>query len=183
MRILLLIVFLNSLLFSYSINNSLLKIHATFIPKIILMDFNFRKKTLNNTISILIAYNKSDFSSAKTLKKNIERKYSNGIKSHQISVKIFEYNKLIKSDIKGNLYYLFPSNTQNIKKTLQKASKDSALTFSYLNKTLKDGVMCSVSVGSKTKPLLNLKAIKSNNITFRPVLLKISNIYKNEDGN
>ena len=97
-------------------------------------------------------------------------------------IKVLNYSsKILKKNIDNltsNLYYLFPANKDEIQKVLKVAKKTKALTFSYNEDDLKYGVMSSVFIASKVKPILNLDAIKSNNITFRPVLLKISKIYK-----
>ena len=52
------------------------------------------------------------------------------------------------------------------------------MTFSYLESDLKYGVMLSVKIGANVKPIINLEAIKANNITLRPILLDISLIYR-----
>jgi len=172
---------ISTILFSSTINSSLLKVHATLVPKLLLMDYDFSKKTSDNLISIVIAYDKVDYSSAKLLKIGIEQKYHNGLKSCQVAVKLIPYSKLSNSKNKVNLYYLFPTNKQNISKLVKKAKLSNTLTFSYITNDLQDGVMISVIVNSKVKPILNLDAIKSSDITLRPVLLEISKIYKKEE--
>ncbi len=177
MKYLFLLISLSSLLFSSNIEQSLLKIHATLVPKLLLMDYNFKEKTINNTINIVIAYDEIDYKYVKKLRKDIEHKYPNGLKSYKINIIPIKYSKLGKIDSNINLYYLFPSKKENIYKLIENANKKQALTFSYQNNDLSYGVMSSVYIGSKVKPLLNLIALKANDITLRPVLLKISKIY------
>ena len=162
-------------LFATTISESLLQIHATLMPKVYLMDYSYKEKIDNNSIVIAIAYNKVDYSSAQSLKEKIEAKYRDGIKSYSIDVKLVPYSQVDKNS--ANIYYLFPTNSKNIKKVIKKANEDNALTFSYLKDDLQHGIMISVSIGNRVKPILNLNAIKLHNISFRPVLLNISKIY------
>ncbi len=162
-------------LFATTINDSLLQIHATLLPKIYLMDYSYKDKIDNNTIVIGILYNRVDYSSALSLKEKIDEKYTNGIKDYSIETKLIPYYQSNKDS--ANIYYLFPTKTKQIKKIIKKANIEKALTFSYLKDDLKHGVMISLNIGSKVKPILNLSAIKTNEISFRPILLKISKIY------
>ena len=175
MKFLIILFLLVNSVFGVSINNSLLKIHATLIPKICLMDYAHKEKIKNNEIVIAIVYNQINYKSAKNLKNIIDTKYVSGIKSYVLKTKLVLYSRVDKSD--ANIYYMLPTTSYNIKKTIEKASQSNALTFAYLQSDLKYGVMLSVDIGSKVKPILNLNAIKLQNISFRPILLKISNIY------
>ena len=175
MKILFLIILSCATLFSTTINTSLLKIHATLLPKIYLMQYDLNNKIKDNTIRLTILYNQSTYKDAKTLKYMIEHKYNKHIKKYKLAVNILMYNS--KKHINTNVYYLLPSSKKDIKDAVKLAKEDNALTFSYLKDDLKDGVMCSLSVAKKIKPILNLKAIKDNDISFRPILIKISSIY------
>ncbi len=175
MKYFLILLILYSSLFGVTINDSLLKIHATLVPKIYLMDYRYREKIDNNSIVIALVYKDSDYKSALSLKDKIKLKYNNKIKSYNIEVKPTPYSKVDK--VNANIYYLFPSTPKDIKKVIQKASDNQALTFSYLNDDLRYGVMASLKMGNKVKPLLNLNAIKFHNISFRPILLNISTIF------
>ncbi len=174
MRILLLLAFA-SYLFGININESLLKIHAILVPKISLMDYKFKDKVQDNTITIAIMYKNSEYQSAKSLKNKIDTKYQSGIKSYKVNSILVPYSKITK--IEANIYYLFPASKKEITKSIDQANKNSALTFSYLKDDLKYGVMISLNVSKKIKPILNLNSIKEHKIVFRPVLMDISTIY------
>ena len=175
MKILLTLLFIFNTLFALTINESLLNIHAMLVPKIPLMDYKFKEKLNQDAISIIIFYDKINYKSAKLLKRKIDVKYTDGIKEHPIKVKLVSYNKVkMVRNLKANIYYLLPSNQKNIKNVLRSAKENSSLTFSYLKHTLKDGCMISLNIGKRVKPIINLEAIKSNNISLRPVLLDIS---------
>lgn len=176
-HLLTLLIFCN-FLSAHSINESLLNIHATIVPKLPLMDYKFKSKLDNNAISIIIFYDEIDYKSAKKLQYTIDTKYSDGIKEHPIEAKLILYTDDVA--LKANIYYLFPSDDKNIKQVLKKASDNGAITFSYLSDDLAHGCMISLDIGAKVKPIINLNAIKNNNISLRPVLLKISNIFTDE---
>lgn len=180
MKTLILFLTLATSLFALSINDSLLKVHSTLVPKIYLMDYKFKDKLKNNAISIAIMYKQNEYQDAKRLKGMIDSKYENGIKSYAVEAKLVNYKNINTAE--ANIYYLFPSKSKNIKAVVNKAATNDALTFSYNRDDLKHGVMISLNVSKKIKPLLNLKAIKTYKIALRPVLIDISSIYVNELG-
>ena len=180
MKKLILILIFSVSSFALSIDNSLLKVHATLVPKLYLMDYKFKEKIANKTIKINIFYTSNEYLKAKELKSLMTHRYKNGLKGYKLDVKLVKYSALNKP--KANIYYLFPSVTKDIKNVVQEAKLYNALTFSYQNEALKYGVMISLNISKKLKPLLNLKAIQTNNIVFRPVLIDISAIYNKDFG-
>ncbi len=181
MKYFILLFIFTTTIFALPINDSLLKVHAILIPKISLMDFKVKQKIENNSIVIALMYNKVNYKNALSLKNKIDTKYRDGIQNYTIKTKLVLYSKI--SNENANIYYLLPTTTKNIKKVIMKANSNQALTFSYLNNDLKHGVMLSLIVGSKVKPLINLEAIRLHNISLRPVLLDISEIYLNKARN
>jgi len=178
MKILLQFILLLSLLPTLSgnsINESLLKIHATLIPKIYLMDYKFEDKLKNNTISIAIIYHDNNYKEAQVLKNRIETRYKEGLKSYHVSAQLITYDDLTTAS--ANVFYLLPSTKEDINRAVKQANHYQALTFSYLSEDLKYGVMISLNVEKNVKPILNLEAIKLHKISLRPVLIDISNIY------
>ena len=179
MKYLLLSIIFSVTIFAMSINESLLKVHATLVPKILLMDYDFKEKTIDNKILIVIYYDRSEYKSAVYLKNKIESKYVDGINGYSIACELITYNDV--KIIKANIIYLFPSKKENILKATNFAAKVKALTFAYLQDDLINNVMISVKIGSRVKPIINLDSIKANNICLRPVLLNISEIYRSKD--
>ena len=175
MRIFFLIFSLVTVSFALNINDSLLKIHATLIPKIYLMDYNVEKKIHNKTMVIAILYGNNTYKSAKSLKEKIATRYPDGINSYKIIAKLVPYSQLSKS--KANIFYMLPTSKKMIQQSVRHAQEESALTFAYDKNDLNYGVMISLNVSKKIKPILNLEAIKINNIEMRPILIKISLIY------
>lgn len=167
-------------LFGATINGSLLKIHATLVPKIYLMDYKFKDKLVDNTITIAIMYKKNDYQSAKELQTLMKDRYKKGIKSYKVNPILVSYADV--DETQANIYYLFPSDKEQIQKVVKKASLNDALTFSYQREDLRYGVMISLSIAKKVKPLLNLEAIKLHEISLRPILIDISAIFVNDLG-
>ncbi|MEA3229139.1 MAG: YfiR/HmsC family protein [Campylobacterota bacterium] len=175
MRYILLLLVTTSM-FGLNINSSLLKVHATLVPKLYLMDYQHKKKIENNSIVIALVSSRLDCKSALLLKNEMNLKYKKGLKSYDLEIKNVLYSDI--GDINANIYYLFPTDAKNIRKAIEKADKNRAVTFSYLEDDLKYGVMISLNIGHKVKPILNLDAIRLYDISFRPILLNISSVYK-----
>lgn len=181
MKTILLLIGLLSSLNAFTISEPLLKMHATIVPKIYLMDYNCNQKSINKTITIAIVYEQSEYKSANLLQELILRKYKDGIKSYKVKTKLVKYDKVKHTN--ANLFYLFPSSKMKISTVVNKAQDEHALTFAYSKEDLKYGVMISLDVSKNVKPLLNLQAMKQNNISIRPVLIDISTIYDNKKQN
>lgn len=183
MRYLFIFIISAIILFSYTLNDSLIKVHANIAPKLLLMDYEFENKVAQDTVCVLIVYEKDDYIGAKELQKHIEHIYENRLKSYKLFIETATYSELSDYNETVNLFYLFPASKENITLAVNKAKTSQALTFSYMSGDLKNGVMSSVLVGLKVKPILNLRAIEDNKITLRPVLLKISKIYATDGDN
>jgi len=143
------------------------------------MDYNFEKKVKNNNIVIAILYDTNEYKSALLLQNEILNRYQNHLKNYTLKTIVVPYSKV--KQVYANLYYLLPTKNSNIQKVVKKAEALHALTFAYSSHDLKRGIMLSLKIGAKIKPIINLSAVKNNNITFRPVLLKISHIYTQEE--
>jgi len=180
MKIILLFIALVSSVFGLSINESMLKVHSVLVPKISLMDYKIQDKLTNNTIKIAIAYTSGEYKYASSLKNKIDNRYKNGIKTYKVVTELVRYKNI--NNVNANIYYLFPSSKNNIKSTIKQAYKNHALTFSYLKDDLKHGVMISLDIARKIKTVLNLDAVKRYEISLRPILIEISDVYgaKNE---
>jgi len=178
MKIILLIVTIVSSVFSFSINESMLKVHSVLIPKILLMDYKIQDKLKDGTIKIAIMYKNSEYKYASSLKNKIDLRYKDGIRTYKIATELVKYENI--NNVNANIYYLFPSDKKDIKNTVKQAHRNNALTFSYLEDDLKYGIMISLNVSKKIKTVLNLDAIKKYQISLRPILIEISNIYRLE---
>ena len=178
MKKIFLLLFFYSHIFALYIDESLLNIHATLLPKLAFMDSKYKEKLDNNSLSIIIFYSKNNYASATILQKSILKKYPNGIKNYPLKLLLLPYT--VKQKIQANIYYLMPAEEQELKRVLEMAKREKVLTFSYLEENLAQGSTLALSIGVKVKPILNLAALKESNISIHDVLLKISTIYRKE---
>ncbi len=180
MRIILGILLTVSYLFSETINNSLLDIHATIMPKVLLLEHGIEKKIKDRKIHITIAYEDNNYKDMKFLKTSIKSKYPKGISGYKIDIDLINYNNFKKCKQNTNILYIFPSSEKNIKTLIKEYKKCHAITFASVKKYLKLDAMISIDVGKKVKPIVNLNAVKTSGISFKPVLLSISKVYQEE---
>jgi len=177
MKKLLFLLLLPLTLFTFEINNSLLKVHATLFPKMILMDYNFEKKLCDETIVLALIYDQQDQKSAQLLKDEIEAKYHNRIYNHPLKIVLSSYKDALSKQLHATSYYLFPSYKKSIKALITLAAQEHSLTFTYRNTDLKLGAIISTEIAKRVKPIINIDALKREEISLRPILLKISKIY------
>lgn len=180
MKIFISILLLSSCLFSKTLNNSLINIHATIMPKVLLLEHGIEKKIKDNHINITIAYEDNNYKDMKFLKRSIESKYPNGISGYKIKIDLINYKTFKKCNPNTNILYIFPSSNNNIRKMINEYKKCNAITFASDKKYLKLNAMISIDVGKDVKPIVNLNAVKNSGISFRPVLLSISKVYQEE---
>lgn len=158
-------------------NNSTLEIISKIIPRFVLM--SSQKDKLDKSINICILYENSDKNFSNSLISKIRRNNPNGINNFSIKFEKTNFTNIDKCK-NTHLSFIFNTNNQNIKKTLDTLNKYKILTMSYDNKYLKNGVGISLFIGRKVTPYLNIKAIYSNNIQIDNILLRVSKIYKEE---
>jgi hypothetical protein len=181
MRVVFTLLFTSSLIFASTISNSLLEIHATIMPKVLMLEHNIEKKIKNNKIKITLAYESSSYKDMKFLKRSIEEKYPNGISGYKIEIATINYTDFNKCDIDTNLLYIFPSSKENVEKLLKGYNSCNAVTFACKKEYLANDAMISIDVGKQVKPIVNLQAVKRSGISFKPVLLSISKVYTEND--
>jgi len=164
-------------LFAVPLKDDLMRIHATLIPKIMMMNYDFNKRLIDNTISIAIIYdNTEQKQEALALKRYLNAKYPGGFQNHKIKIVFLSYNKITFTQ-KHTLYYFLPTSKSQIKNVVAVAYKNKAFTFAYQEKDLQYGVMISVKISNKVKPILNIDALKATGISMRPILLKVAEIF------
>lgn len=159
-----------------TINDVLLQIHATLLPKTVLMDYQFARKLVNNAIAIGIVCEKKDLFYAERLSGYILAKYKNGIKDYPVEVKIFYYDELPNYLTSSTIFYLMPASSAAIRTALE-SIQDERLIFAFNPSDLRLGAVVSVRVQHKIKPVINIDALKKRNISLRPVIMKISKMY------
>lgn len=166
--------------FSKTLNDSLLDVHATILPKVVLLEYGIENKIKDKSINITIAYEKKNYKHMKFLERSISSKYSKGISGYDIDIELINYNDFKECNKNTNILYLFPSSKKNIKNMIKKYKECNAIIFASIKKYLRYNAMISVDAGKEIKPIINLNAIKKSGINFKPILLSISKLYQEE---
>lgn len=159
-------------------SNVVLQMHANILPKLVLMDLKFKEKLIDSKLVITILYNNGDKFVAKKLKDFIHEKYPNGIKNIEIDIRLVQYDEFIDKRDKSTLVYLLDSFENRVIKIIDLAKELKVITFANDKSYLNFGVNMSLDIDKKVRPFINLKAMKENNISPRPTLLKISKLYE-----
>ena len=160
------------------INDDLLRIHATIVPRTVLMDYRFRNKLSGGNISVCILSMKKDLYSAKNLKKYIHNEYVKGLSNLHITVTIGTYKKFLKKPPSPcTIYYLLPAPDHIMLSAVRHIKDSHSLIFSYDPDDLKNGAHVSIRIGYHIRPVLNPGALKESGITLRPAIIKISEFY------
>jgi hypothetical protein len=162
---------------SATLSDDLLRIHATLLPKTILMDYKFKQKLAGNTILIHLLCRSANNFSAHKLRRYIQDKYKDGINGMPVDVSILNYDEVIGQLPPASLYYLFPAAPGQITSALKKIQPQERLVFAYDPEDLQYGAQIGLHIGRKIKPILNVDALKAGGITLRPALIKISELY------
>jgi hypothetical protein len=156
-----------------------LEIFSKILPRFVLM--SSQKDKLKDEISICVLHNTVDENLAKSLIDKVTKNYPDGIKNYKIKLIGSSYSN-IDSCLNTQLLFIFNSDENNIKKSIEFSNNNGKLTMSYDSILLKDGAGISLFMGRKIIPYINLKAIQKNGIELDNVLLRISKIYS-EDKN
>lgn len=158
-------------------DDDVLNIFSKLMPRFILM--SNKKYLINKDIEICILHDKMDADNAELLTKKIAQNYPNGIKQYKINVVPVEYLNIEQCKNK-QLAFLFNQHRQSISKSVQTLNQYKILTISYEPDYLQEGVAVSLFLGRKIVPLLNMQAIRENDITLDNLLIRVSKIYREE---
>lgn len=165
-------------LFPQSYNEHILKIEANIIPRIILMDYQFEEKLIDGKITVAVIYNPIDLPSAKTIRKFFLKKYPDGIKGYPINIILVPYDTVLATPYKATLYYLMDSDPETVTRTVERSRKERILVFSHDSQNLGRGAHISLRIDKKIVPYINPASLKASNISLRPALLSISELYQ-----
>ena len=159
------------------LSDDLLRIHANLLPKTMLMDYHFGQKLGKNGIIIDLVCKENNQYYARKLKQYILDKYPNGIRNIPIEVRIVQYGTLTdKLREPASMYYFLSAAPQQIRQALQNIPAQR-LVFVYDPQYLQYGADIGLHVGRRITPVINVDALKKNNITLRPALVRISDLY------
>ena len=159
------------------VSDDLLRIHANLLPKTMLMDYNFGQKLGKHGIVIDLVCKKNNQYYAYKLKQYILDKYPNGIRNIPIDVRIIQYDNITeKLQEPASMYYFLSAAPQQIRQALENIPAQR-LVFVYDPQYLQYGADIGLHVGRRITPVINVDALKKDNITLRPALVRISDLY------
>ncbi len=155
-----------------------LEIFSKILPRFVLM--SSQKDKLKDEISICVLHNTIDENLAISLTNKVAKNYPDGIKNYKIKLISSSYSN-INFCLNTQLLFMFNSDENNIRKSIEFSNNNSMLTMSYDSKLLKDGVGISLFLGRKIIPYINVKAVHNNGIELNNALLRISKIYSEDE--
>ena len=176
---LLLFMVCNASIFAATYDDDVLSMYAKLSPRFVLM--STLKDELNDSIEICLLHDDVDAQVASVLQKKIIDNYKNGIKSYSVGVKKVLYTNH-EECARSDMLFLFTTNEQLLKKSIDFSHEKNILTISYDSKVLESGVDISLFIGRKVVPYINVNSVTSKKIELDNILLRISKIYKNSTG-
>lgn len=160
------------------IRDDLLRIHASIVPRLAMMDYDFEKKLVNNNIAITVLFSGAERLYAWRFQQYLKKKYPAGINGHMITTRLIPYSEFLKEKElpPTTIFYIMPGPAKERRMAIKKVNA-GRLIFSYDPRGLELGAHISLHVKYRVKPVVNLESIKKSNITLRPAILKISDIF------
>jgi hypothetical protein len=150
----------------YNYDNLLIDAQIKLYPKLILLDKNHNKKTINNKIHITIVHHHSDYQKALEIKRKIE-------KTHPVvTAEIKEFSQ-IDNNLKSSALYILKGEDKDIEKVTKIASKKHIPTFSYDIEDLKHNCLISLYIEQTPVIYFNNKVHKKYGINFSDLFYQI----------
>lgn len=160
------------------LHDDLLKIHAAIVPRTALMDYRFRDKLVDNGILVNVLYMRKDCYYARHFKKYVQEKYKQGLNHIPVRVRILPYKEFMHGQAApATIYYLLPAPATVIRHAVQHIPSPP-LIFAYDFMDLQNHANISVRIGYKVRPVINLDELKARNISLRPAMIKISELFQ-----
>lgn len=173
---LLLFFFLLSILNANGIYNSnILDIQGKVFPKMIILDKNIEKKTLEEKIVFTILYENIDINTAFLLKERIEKNY-NELKNFDLIVKLKRFDDFNEKEPLSTAYYFLIGDKNKIIKINDFLILNSRLTFSYDDTYLDSGIIFSLKQSFKIDLFLNLQSLKNSKIELENSIFNLVKI-------
>lgn len=158
-------------------SQTVFRMHANILPRVVLMDYNFKKKLIDNKIVITVVYETEDYYAALQLKQFIEDKFRHGINHIPVEIELLEASSLSEKN-RATIFYLLQLDKTHLKKLVHIANTHDAVTFSYDKRDLHQGINLSTILTKTIKIIINIESLKENNITFRPVMISSSEVFR-----
>lgn len=170
--------FNTSALEASSYDNDVLEIFSKILPRFILM--SNQKEQSKSNIKICIIHQRVDQTAAIALTQKIHRNYPDGLDGHSLGVIRTDFLH-VRGCKNSQLIFVMDTPKAQIANVILYAKSQHALTASYDNALLDDGIELSLFLGRRVVPYINIKALKNSGIELDNILLRVSKIYMKMD--
>ena len=179
-KLILLLLLLNNLLYSYNYDELLLKAQASIFPKIMLLDKKIEEKLINGKVIYTIVYDKEDYYTAQKIGKLIDISHKGQFDQYTYKINLVESSKISTKTQASAIYAL--NSSKNIKKIADVAKEKGIVAFSYDISNLKNGFLFSLMLEKSTILYLNKENLYTKNIDFVDILFQIVKFIDKNDG-
>ncbi|MCK9373969.1 MAG: hypothetical protein M0P91_12310 [Sulfuricurvum sp.] len=159
-------------LFSADYDPLLMRAQASIFPKIILLDQDVSKKTLNGSISLKVIYDGSERLQAKELKQLVDGQYKGKIGGYNFETELVHIDNFSASD-DATAYILLDAADPKKRSVIARAAKNHRICFGYNYKDIENNILISLLMKEKTYIYLNKSALHEYTINFTPVFYRI----------
>ena len=163
---------------AFSYDDDVLDIFAKVLPRFSVM--SDQKERLKNNIGICLVREDMDADEANVLAQKIRDNYPDGLATYKITLTTTSYSQLLTCK-RSEILFFFNSTNENIVAGALYAKDYKALSVSYDNIYLTNGVELSLFLGRRIIPYINMQAVQNNGVKLDDLLLRISKIYQETD--
>lgn len=161
-------------LWAYSYHDTLLKIYAKVLPKIVVT--NQPGEIPISQIDLCIVYEPGDDDNARELQRMIADFYPDGIKGIGVVTRLCTFDDLAPCRDASALM-LMQSTNERIAAATAFAKTHHIFSAAYDALHLQQDVIFSLDIQSDVKPYINVNAAKQSRVPLNSALLQISKIY------
>lgn len=160
-------------------DTDLLTIFSKILPRIVSM--SSLQPSEEEPIRVCIVHEDVDRPAAERFETMLRQNTSNGGDAHGLQSIRTDFSH-VSACGKSQLLFLFDANPESVSRALSEAKKIQAMVAVYNNILLSRGADIGLFVGRSVMPYLNLHSLQDKNITLDPILLRVSKIYRRENG-
>lgn len=153
-------------------NSNILDIQSKVYPKMIILDKNFEKKTVEKKVIFTILYESIDVNTALLLKEKIEK----NLKTSDLLIQLKRIDYFNEEQPLSTAYYFLIGDKNKITKINDFLILNKRLTFSYDDTYLDLGIVFSLKINSKIDLFLNLQSLKNSKIELENSIFNLVKI-------
>ena len=153
----------------------LLRAQASIFPKIILLDKDLAKKTLDNKVVITIVSTEQDQHVAQEVKNSIEAKYGGHLGNKNLDINVITFENFNQESL-STAYIILQGTESSFDNVVSYASSHSRIVFSYSYTDFRHKSLISLYVKEKTYIYVNKATVQLYGINFLPIFYKIIKI-------